>query len=106
MRTSTLFWSYFWKFTLVKTCTTYLKAVVGPASKLEEAFLIIKREPGNVNFAGALENAWWEVITAAVVANHYICLISAVKFFIGTKFKIKCVRILIRNIFIQQYMQI
>jgi len=68
---------------------TYLKTIVSPASKLKEAFLVIKRKPGNVNFTGALENSWWKVITGAVVANHHICLVSAVKFFIGTEFGVK-----------------
>ena len=71
---------------------TYLESVVGPRSEFQLALLIIEREPGDVDLAGAAEDAGRDVIAAAVAAHHHVRLVRAVEFLIGTiqmKFKKK-----------------
>ena len=62
----------------------YLESVVGPRSEFQLALLIIEREPGDVDLAGAAEDAGRDVIAAAVAAHHHIRLVRAVEFLIGT----------------------
>lgn len=62
----------------------YLKSIVSPAAKFELALLIVERKPRNVDFTGTFENARRKITAATVVANNHICLIGAVKLFIGT----------------------
>lgn len=62
----------------------YLKAIVGPTTKLHLTALVIKGEPGNVNLARALEDAWRHVQAAAVIPYHNVSGISPVETLIRT----------------------
>jgi hypothetical protein len=62
----------------------YLKAIIGPATKLHLTALIIKGEPRNVYLACALEDARWNVQAATVISDHNVCRIRPVETFIGT----------------------
>lgn len=63
----------------------YLPSAVGPATELEFAFLIIKREPCNVYLARALKDARRNVEAAALRVHDHVCLKSAVKLFVGAE---------------------
>lgn len=62
----------------------YLKAIVGPTTKLHFASLVIKGEPRNVNLARALEDARWHVQAATVISNHNVSRIRPVETLIST----------------------
>ena len=61
----------------------YLPATVCPATKLEIAFLIIKRKPCNVYLAGALKDAWRDIETVALVGHHHVGLEGAIELLVG-----------------------
>ena len=61
----------------------YLPSVVGPATELEFAFLIIKREPCNVYLARALKDARRDVEAAPSLIDHHVRLERAVELFVG-----------------------
>ena len=61
----------------------YLPSVVGPATELEFAFLIIKREPCNVYLARALKDARRYVEAAPSLIHHHVRLERAVELFVG-----------------------
>ena len=61
----------------------YLPSVVGPATELEFAFLIIKREPCNVYLARALKDARRYVEAGALRGHHHVRLKGAVELFVG-----------------------
>ena len=61
----------------------YLPSVVGPATELEFAFLIIKREPCNVYLARALKDARRDVEAAPSLVHHHVRLERAVELFVG-----------------------
>ena len=64
---------------------THLEAVVGPRSKLEVAALVIKWEPGDVNFARGLEDARRHIEHGALRRGHNVCLESPIKPLVGTE---------------------
>ena len=61
----------------------YLPSVVGPATELEFAFLIIKREPCNIYLARALKDARRYVEAAPSLIHHHVRLERAVELFVG-----------------------
>ena len=63
--------------------SVYLPSVVGPATELEFASLIIKREPCNVYLARALKDARRDVEAAPVLVHHHVRLERAVELFVG-----------------------
>ena len=65
-------------------CTgTHHKAVVGPRSELHGTLLVVEREPGDVDLAGALEDTGRDVSAAAVVPDHHVGLERVVEPFMG-----------------------
>ena len=62
---------------------SYHESVVGPAAEFHDALLVVEREPGDVDFAGALENARRLVIATAVVAHHHVRLERVVEAFVS-----------------------
>ena len=64
---------------------THLEPVVGPRSKLEVAALVIKWEPGDVNFARGLEDARRHIEHGALRRGHNVCLESPIKPLVGTE---------------------
>ena len=66
---------------------THLKSIVGPTTEFELTFLVIEGEPGDVNFASALEDTRWQVIATAITPHHHIRLVRAVKLLIRTNNK-------------------
>jgi hypothetical protein len=63
---------------------THHKPVVGPRSELHGTLLVVEREPGDVDLAGAFEDAGRDVIATAVVAHHHVRLVSVVKSLVCT----------------------
>ena len=57
----------------------HLEPVVGPAAELHLAALIIEGEPGDVDGAWGLEDAWGDVGAEACASNHHIGLVGRVK---------------------------
>ena len=76
-------------------CTgTHHKAVVGPRSELHGTLLVVEREPGDVDLAGAFEDAGRDVIATAVVAHHHVRLVSVVKSLVCTTKQFTMTRLL------------
>jgi hypothetical protein len=48
--------------------------------------LIVEREPGDIDFTSALEDARWDVVAAAVVSHDDVGLECVVESFIGAIF--------------------
>jgi hypothetical protein len=63
----------------------YLKAIVGPTTKLHVTVLVVEREPGDINFTGGFEYSWWDVGTAPCIRHHHICWISSIEGFVSTR---------------------
>lgn len=57
----------------------YLVAIIGPATELHVAMLVIKGEPCNVYLACALEDAGRHVQAATVMSNHDVCVVRPVE---------------------------
>lgn len=66
-------------------CFFYLETVVGPAAEFHVAFLIVEREPCDVDLARAFEYARRYEYTAAVVVDHHVGSICAVETFVSAK---------------------
>lgn len=47
-------------------------------------YLIIKREPCDIDFTSGLENSWRYINTRAIATHYYICRISSIKSFVST----------------------
>lgn len=63
---------------------SYLVAIISPASEFHFAPLVVEGKPGDVDLAGALEDAWWYVDAGAVVSYHHVRWVRAVEAFVGT----------------------
>ena len=63
----------------------YCTSVICPRAKFHGAFLVIKRKPGDVDFAGAEEESGWNPQTVAVGRHHNIGRVRAVDVLIGAK---------------------
>lgn len=61
----------------------YLVTVVGPATKLHITFLVVEREPGDVNFASRLKDTWRDIQAIAIAAYNHVCWISSIKGFVS-----------------------
>lgn len=59
-----------------------LISIISPAAKLHLATLVVEGKPGDVDFAGALEDARWHVQARAVVPHHHVRWIRAVEPFV------------------------
>ncbi len=62
----------------------YLEAIVGPATELHVAVLVVEGEPGDVDLAGGLEYPRRDVSAATVAVDHHIGGICTIKRLIGT----------------------
>jgi hypothetical protein len=62
----------------------YLPPWIGPGSELQIAQLVVEREPGDVDLAGALEDPRRDVKALPVIRNDDICLKGTVKLLIRT----------------------
>ena len=51
---------------------SYLEPVVGPAPELHLAALVVEGEPGDVDLAGGLEHAGWDVFTETRARHHHV----------------------------------
>ena len=61
------------------------ESVVGPASELHGAVLIVEREPGDIDLTRALEDPWRDQFAAAVVAHYDVRLVRVVETLVGTE---------------------
>lgn len=57
----------------------YLPSRVGPWAKFHLAPLVVKGEPGDIYFAGGLEDARWYIEAGAVGRNHHFGLVGAIE---------------------------
>lgn len=62
----------------------HLKAVICPRAEFHFTALIVKWKPRDVDFAGGLKNSGRYVQTRAVIPDHNIGGVGAVKTLIGT----------------------
>ena len=65
--------------------TTYLKSIVGPASKLHITILVIEREPSDVNLTCGFEYSWRNISTTSCVCHHYIGWKGSIKLLISAE---------------------
>ena len=65
--------------------TTYLKSIVGPASKLHITILVIEREPSDVNLTCGFEYSWRNISTTSCVCHHYIGWEGSIKLLISAE---------------------
>lgn len=67
----------------MSTPHAYLKAVVGPGTEFHLAALIVKRKPGNVYLASALEYTGRHVQAGPIVLYDDVRRVSAVETLVG-----------------------
>ena len=65
--------------------SSYLKSIVGPASKLHITILIIEREPSDVNLTGGFEYSRRNVSTAALVRHNNVGWESSIKLLVSAE---------------------
>ena len=63
---------------------THLEAVVSPRSEFHRAFLIVEREPGDVDLAGALEDPGRDVEARPVALHHHVRRVRSVEALVRT----------------------
>lgn len=63
----------------------YHETVVGPTAEFHLALLIVKREPGDIDFASALEDAWRHVVAGTIVPHNNIGLERIVESFVSAR---------------------
>ncbi len=63
---------------------SHLAAVVGPAAKFHLAVLVVEGEPGDVDLAGGLEDAGWDVGAAPLARQHHVRRVRAVEGLVRT----------------------
>ena len=63
---------------------THVKPVVRPAAKLHLAVLVVEGEPGDVDLAGRLEDARWNVSAHSLARHNHIRVIRPIKSFVST----------------------
>ena len=61
------------------------ETIVGPTSKFHLALLIVKREPGDIDFASAFEDAWRYVVAGPIMSNNNVRLERIVKSFVSAE---------------------
>lgn len=62
-----------------------LKSIVRPGSKLHLAPLIVEGKPGDVDFAGGLEDARRHVQTRSVVPDDHVGRVGSVEALVGAE---------------------
>ena len=61
---------------------THLESVIRPAAKLHVAVLVVEGEPSDVDLTRGLEDAGRNVVAAALILHHHVCLERPVKLLI------------------------
>ena len=62
----------------------YFVSIVGPAAKFHVALLVIKWEPGYVNFTCRFKYPGGDITTASIVTDHHVGRKCSIKSFIRT----------------------
>lgn len=62
--------------------SSYLISIISPAAELHFAALVVEREPGDVDLAGAFEDARRHVQARAVVPYYHVGRVCAVETFV------------------------
>ena len=68
-----------------KVRVTYIKSIVGPASKLHVAVLIVKWKPGDVDLTCRFEYTRRDIGTSTIACYNNIGWIGSIKSFTRTK---------------------